>query len=479
MSYIEKATYDYIKKVLTDGIKILMSRKFVAFSALLLLVAVFNTVISLGKDTLAISDDQLIWFFIIQIAVSLSFVIFGIFGKKIRRWIFRIAWVFLLSIIFFALLAVINLSGTELENVRNSLVQGLPIVFMALWCIIIPLSTFSFVKSMFYSKFTGTILFLGKPEEDNNSLFAGPVIICTFIGLFLSYFFITSASDLGSGLGTFTFVAGAVVGILSIYTFFVALGKIFRNDVFSSTLSFYFIMTLPILLMLGWAVLTGSGKTISGWNYFILVFSLIFSSQKVVRRTDVTAVEEKYPETESLSKKELKKLEKEKTKDDPFFMSKIIRFIGSEGLVFILLGSLLGYHLLQLQLYTGVQDNLFNQLTGGTQRVSIVYQSLLLFVMAFIVLFVSLSYGLSSSVRRFFKPVHYKIGFLPPYEQLKETLDGLKTGEIDWKTFVAGSSFKLALGGVKAGAAGTAKAGEAMLSGVANLFRRGKKKDED
>jgi hypothetical protein len=419
--------------------------------------------------------DLLNWFFIAQIAVSLAFIIFGLFSKKIRSFISRILTVIILFVIFLLLLGIVKITP-GLEDLKKMLVQGLPIVFMLIWCIIVPLATFSFIKNLFYSRFTGTILFLGKPDDDRNSLFAGPIVICTFIGLIIGYILLTNAGSFSTGIMLFASAAGVLVIILAIYIFLVALGKISKNDVFSSVLSFYFIISFPILILLSWNVMMNS--EVSGVNYLILAFSLIYTSQGVFKRTDITAIEEKYPENESLTKKELKKLEKERNKDDPFFISKIIRFIGSEGLVFILLGSLLGYYLLRLQLSTDVEVDLLNQLTGGGQNVSIIYMSLQVFMIAFIIIFLSLSYLVSGRIRRYFKPVHYKIGFLPPYDQLKETLEGLKTGEIDWKTFVAGSGFKLAIGGVKAGATGTVKAGEAVLSGVTNLFRRDKKKND-
>ena len=77
--------------------------------------------------------------------------------------------------------------------------------------------------------------------------------------------------------------------------------------------------------------------------------------------------------------------------------------------------------------------------------------------------------------RTYFEPVHMKLGFLPPYDQLKETLEKLKTGEIDWKAFAAVNTLKLASAGIKAGAKGTVKTGASVISSFGRLLKR----DED
>jgi len=481
LSYIEKATYDYIKKVLTNGIQVLVSRKFIFFSFLFITVAIGNTVLAFIYSSPTPAEIvTLTWFFLAQIAASLSFVIFGIFGKHIRRWLFRVISVLSLFIIFFGLIGVIYITPS-LESLFDLLFQGLPVLFMGLWCIIIPIASFSFVKNMFYSRFTGTILFLGKPDEDRASLFSGLVVICSIVSFFIGYYLISYALSLTTetGLMSYLIVTGALLILLAVYIFFTALGKITSNDVFSSLLSFYLIMSLPIQIMLSITILSGATGTISEWNYLILGFSLIYSAQGVFRKSDTTDIEEKYPDEESLSRKDRKRLEKEKRRDDPFFMSKIIRFIGSEGFVFILLGSLLGYHLLQLQITSGFGNLIFNLVSGGNSKISIIYQSTVIMVIVFVTFFISFTYLISGRVRKYFKPVHYKLGFLPPYDQLKETLEGLKTGEIDWKTFVASNTLKLAAGGVKAGATGTVKTGAAVLSSFAGLLRKGEKKKDN
>ncbi|MHA1449786.1 MAG: hypothetical protein ACTSP4_10240, partial [Candidatus Hodarchaeales archaeon] len=181
MSYLEKGLYDYIKKVLTDGVKILLSRKFIFFSLLFLTVSLGTSILSYlyyaGSTDIVITDDMLSLIFSVQIAVGLSFIIFGIFSKKIKKFSLRILSVLIIFGLTLLVFVVIN-TVAALQELEALLVQGLPIIFMLLWCIIIPIASFSFIKNMFYSKFTGTILFLGKPEEDRNSLFVGPVIIC-------------------------------------------------------------------------------------------------------------------------------------------------------------------------------------------------------------------------------------------------------------------------------------------------------------
>ncbi|MHA1449421.1 MAG: hypothetical protein ACTSP4_08380, partial [Candidatus Hodarchaeales archaeon] len=330
----------------------------------------------------------------------------------------------------------------------------------------------SFIKNMFYSKFTGTILFLGKPEEDRNSLFVGPVIICAFIGFIIGFLILSNDNQAVQNLASINGVVAIATMITSILVFLLSTGKLTKNYVFSSTLSFYFILSLPNLIMLYWGVLRGNARTISEWNYLILAFSLIYSAQGVFRKTDVMDLEEKYPDYATMSKKERKKLEKKLAKDDPYMISKIVRFIGSEGLVLILLGSFLGYHLLQLQLFTGFYDDMLTVMSGN-QHVSILYQGTQVIMTTLIIFLLSITYLLFNRTRTYFEPVHLTLGFLPPYEQLKETLEKLKTGEIDWKSFAAVNTLKLASAGIKAGAKGTVKTGASVIASFGRLLKKG------
>ena len=78
MSYLERGIYDYLYKTLTDGIKVLFSKRFIIFTFLLLI----SGVISIYVVYQDLESNVVRSFLVVQAAISISFIIAGFLAKQ-------------------------------------------------------------------------------------------------------------------------------------------------------------------------------------------------------------------------------------------------------------------------------------------------------------------------------------------------------------------------------------------------------------
>ena len=332
MSYIERAVYDYVIKIITDGVKVLFSKRFIIFTILLLTSATVSVFVVYND----VQYDLVEMFFLLMAAISISFIVAGLVARSFLSTLKRIS-VLIIVIIIIGIIGISSASSNlNIPVVVELLLQYYPLLCLLLWTVFMPLAGFGFARGMFYNKVTGSLLFLGKPENDKRALFYIP-------------FALLALASLGLGIGIFLIkdnsyikFAGIVGSISSIIIFLIVFGIIIRNDTLNSTLSVFFVSAaLPTMVML---LISNSAGVIGTFNYVLLVFSLIYTAQGQARRASKTA-----SMTEEEIRLETAKKKHEKTRDtDPFGITRILNFLSSEGIVLIFLGTLLGYTLLHI-----------------------------------------------------------------------------------------------------------------------------------
>jgi hypothetical protein len=167
----------------------------------------------------------------------------------------------------------------------------------------------------------------------------------------------------------------------------------------------------------------------------------------------------------------------ENRQDDPYFISKILRFIGSEGIVLIFLGTFLGYISLQLQVTRdldsnspGIINNLFSksfpELTAGQ-----VYQGISIVFIFIITVLVMITYIIGPGVRKYFTADLYRFAWLPTYDEAKAYFEKVQSGEIGMKD-VSADVIK------SVGGAALSSAKSAGASLFNRLLGRGKREEE-
>ena len=417
MSYVEKAFWDYLKSTLFGGVRILFSKRLVLFSIILFIISATTTGVvvlqSEVSDLFTIGDFNLVDIvFMIQISIAIGFIISGLFSKKLNL---LLRFILLLAIVIITLGVLLM----DIMDITGILVQYFPLMAFLSWSFLVPLAAFGFSKGMFNNKITGSVLFLGKPKTDHKSIFSGLTTLIAFLSLIwniiMTYIGFTSDPIRLSYL-----VLGIIGALVAILIILVVQGWIYNDDVFNTTLGFFFVMTLPNQIMIFLTSVSGSENIITSFDYIFVIFSLLYSAQNISRRVKMKGVV-------------VDPTKKEKVKEDPFRIGRFIGFVGGEGVVLVYLGLALGFHLIQLQVMSGLA-NVYEDLFGGL-KFSEAYHDITMVFMVIILLLVCAFYALQRG-SGYWEADIYRFDFLPPYEDLVDYMERIKKGEIS-KTDIA------------------------------------------
>ncbi|MHA2364860.1 MAG: hypothetical protein ACXAC7_12970 [Candidatus Hodarchaeales archaeon] len=424
MSYIERATYDYIIKILSEGIRVLFSKRFILFTLLLIISGLLSAFVTSPLTGIDFDKEAIEIVFLLQAATSISFIVAGIFAKRLLST-FKRFLLLIIVIITISLVGVLSSSSQmNIEPIRLFLLEYYPIFCLIAWTLFMPIAGFGFAKGMFYNKVTGSILFLGKPEDDHNAIFALVLALITLIGIGGGIFLVLERDN------TFIQFYGIITIILSILVFLSVFGKFFHNAALNSALGVFFIASaLPGMISI--TLSSSQDPGVGAFTYLLLIFSLIYTAQGQAKR----ASREAGMSEEEIRLTQAKEKFDEKIVSDPFGISRTLSFLGAEGIVFIFLGTFLGYNLLHLEYYNGFNDlflDLFSDVTVGQ-----LYQVISILFVVFMFIFIFVTYYLYPSARKYFKADLIRLSFLPNYDEMKAYITAVQRGEITKKDMTA------------------------------------------
>lgn len=186
--------------------------------------------------------------------------------------------------------------------------------------------------------------------------------------------------------------------------------------------------TIKIILFT-FQVASGGEETTSIWDMLFSLFIALYAIQNAAARGI------------SLGKKADNEEETEKTLEEKLLheergglTSKIAKLLSDRGIVLTILGIVLGYHTMQVQTILGREKNYFQEISIFKDADIVILGheinlmiSLIIYVISFI-LFIFIP-----SFRRYANPEINRISWLPPYEDLKEVIVNIKSGEVAWK----------------------------------------------
>ncbi|MHA2330240.1 MAG: hypothetical protein ACXACR_17105, partial [Candidatus Hodarchaeales archaeon] len=355
--------------------------------------------------------------FLLQISIAIGLIISGLFSKKLNLF-FRI--ILLLGLVVIVQVAYfIAKDNNSLNFLSTSIMQLFPLVTFLSWAFLVPLASFAFSKGMLSNKVTGSVLFLGKPKTEHQSIFSGVMTLIAFLSLLWNIIMAFTGFSENRLSYLVLGIVGALVALLIIM---VVQGWIFNDDVFNTTLGFFFVMTLPNQIMIFFTSVSGSENIITSFDFIFVIFSLLYSAQNISRRVKMKGV---VVDPTDKSKKEIK--------EDPFRIGRFIGFIGGEGVVLIYLGLALGFHLIQLQVMSGgatAWTALFSDLEFSEG-----YHDITMIFMVIILIVVCLIYTLQRG-KGYWEADIFRFDFLPPYDDLVNYMERIKKGEIS-KTDIA------------------------------------------
>ncbi len=427
MTYIESALGDFIKSILTRGIRTLLSKRFIPYTIFLLLVTITSTMTAFVRQLfpqIEVPSEFIKILLFLELSTALAFITVGILMGRARPSI-QIVGIISFMIIY---LSVFYMGLVPNSDRVSLIISGSLYIF---WVGIVTFSTFSLFRDLFANDIFGTILFLGEPEDHGKILFSLVGWILVFINFGLGYSIYKKATS-----GPLYYTAISIM-LLSFIAMLPLLGFQSKNDVFYTIITWFFMFATIKIALLAFKTMTQSQGETSFWETLFSLFMAIYavqgSASKGVNIGKKAAID---GDGKSL---EDELMENEKS----FFLTNmIIKFLTDKGVILIILGVLMGYHTTQVQTILG-QGNIFQDivLTSGADIVLLGYEVNIIITL---VIYVSslILFWIFPPFRRYANPEIRRIPWAPEYTDLKIMIAGIKEGDIEWK----GDAAKLAIG---------------------------------
>ncbi len=493
MSYVEKAFYQYIKTIFTSGLKVLFSKKYIFYTIAFILISVTSTVFYLIEKELATIDVGYILIGV-ELAVAVTYIVFGIFFSRypLKYWVgpaFVVAAGGSVLIYYLPIISNFDISPY---------IAG--ICYLA-WILVSVFLTFSLSRNFWGSKVLGSVMFLGKQADEGSILFSGVVFVLSLanaaMGGYLMYFGITSTP-----VDSFLIVTAcfAIITIILVNIIIFTLGK--KDDVFYTILAFFYIFASFTLWKLTIYTIRGQPPSDNVGSILVALFFIFYTVSnygKKIKKIEASALDQTQlqEEIEEETKKRKRRRKRKKVEivieeEERWSMLKIPRAIGPLGVLMSIMGLILGYHVTYLQLLSTKEKDIFEVLFANYEDSPVDYliglkDKFAVILILCMVIFFLLSYRYSQNFRNYASPTLYRFEFLPPFEELVERIDRIKSGEDSWKNYanmiikegvkigVKSTARKVFISPTKKVAGAIGGAYSKTKSGIGKVFRRRKK----
>lgn len=493
MSYVEKAFYKYVKNILTSGLRVLFSKKYIVYTVAFILISITTTVFYLiRKYTTNLIPEVVAEVLIsIELSMAITYIIFGLFFSKypFKYWV--------------PPAFIVTAGGAVMFFFLPQISPYVAAISYLCWIVVSVFLTFSLSRNFWGGKVLGSIMFLGKKADEGTIVFSGVVFFFTLINTamagYVTYdtirrFIISGYSS--ESLTSFVFmlvtIFFAIIAIIIVNIIIFALGK--TDDVFYTILAFFYVFSSFTLWKL--AIYTfryrDSTKIIPYDNIgsiivalFLILYSVSNYAKKVKRiekRLDIEVILE---EVKPKKRKAIEEFEVEKE----WGMLKIPGFMGPLGVLMTIMGLILGYHVTILQFIA--TEDFFTQTFFSLSDLVGLKDKFAIILIPLLIIYFLFTYRWSERFRNYASPELYRFEFLPPFEELEERLERIKRGEDSWKTYAnmvlkEGVKFGMKSAATKVFVSPTKKVAGAIggaytktKSGIGKIFRRKKKADEN
>lgn len=418
-TYIESALGDFIKSILTKGIRTLKSPRFFPYTSFLLLIVGITTVTAfldqLTGEVPQSTKDNLLF---LELAAAISFVWIGILLGRINIK-------FQISILIISTAGLFLFFKSDTLDDATKFTFDIAAIFYILWIGIVAFSTFSVVRDLIANETFGTILFLGKPEDDGKVMFSSLAWVLVFINIGLGYFVLQT-----EGISDGVYLSGVIIIILSVIALLPLLGIQTSNDGFWTILtSFYMFTTIKIVLFTFQVASGGGDESTSLWDILFSLFIALYAIQNAAARG--ISLGQKVDKDDDADTLEEELMQQERRG----LSSSLARLLSDRGIVLVILGVVLGYHTMQVQTILGGQENNFLQEISIFEGAGIVIlgHEVNLIISLGIYVISLIFFILIPPFRNYANPEINRITWLPPYEDLKEVVTNIKSGEVAWK----------------------------------------------
>lgn len=463
MSYVEKAFFHFLKQMLVGGFKALFGRRYVWYTAIALGSICVSTVYFGAREFgSGVKDTPFIYY--AELGIAFALVIGGVLFSRLEP-IMQIPLLIIVAGASAALFQVIEVVPIS---------SYFAILSLAIWLSVTVIASFTFSRNLLGSKAAGSIMFLGKPQDEGGIIFGGFLNIL-FIADLLSGIYLTIVAFLDDDS------IGIVVGLaIAVGSFVVIAATVLgspKDDVFFSILGFFYAMASFRILAYAYQVNAGKGAALSPPDLLIAAFFLLYGvsgyGKKIAKSEEAMRAQEEEKDKASGKAKKKKKKHSKKVEDDDedggvVWIESLKMRIGDRGGIMIILGLVMGYHVSQLEAFTAGTEVIEDVTTFGlfsrvraTSEISIILVALVLFV------FLAMYY-LSPTFKAYASPDILRFDFLPPFEVMLLLINRISSGEISAKSL----SGKFAWAAFKGGAKGLVSRGRSAKSGAAESSQK-------
>jgi len=395
------------------------------------------------KETLGQVVDILI---AIELSAAISYIIFGMFFSRyaLKYWIIP-------------LLITIGGGAVLIYSVPDISPFVAALCYIG-WIIVSVFLTFALSRNFFGNKVLGSVMFLGKSAEEGSILFSGVVFVLSLVNAACAGYLIYSAVvNPPIQISLIIVAITVIIAVVVINVVIFKLGK--KDDVFYTILAFFYVFSSFTLWKLTIYTYRGDAASDNVGSMLITLFFIFYTMSnygKKVKKIEKQVAEEFEESVIEGTSKKKKREEEEEEVLEKWSLLKIPFKLGPLGVLMSVMGLVLGYHVTYLQflseedLFSDVFSKIFidnkTELAGLKDKFALI-------LIAFLIIYFLLSYRWSEGFREYSSPILYRFEFLPPFEELVERIEKIRSGEESWKDYA-----KMALKeGIKIGAKSAAR----------------------
>ncbi|MHA1440009.1 MAG: hypothetical protein ACTSPD_20885 [Promethearchaeota archaeon] len=432
MSYLERTLAWFLKTRIFGGIKKLKQKEYLPFTLIIICVMSFNTIIAiLYQLNILISLEFLHVTLIMQLFLSFGIIISGFLIGRIKNEI--IYYLIPIILIFLSIFAFFYFDW----EYNQVFFQYTKLVYFLIWVAIASISLFV-LTLYFFTSFPKKIITLGMPKD--HIFFDYVIKILIYISISIYLYMIIQ----------FTF-GGILIGTLGILTNVIVLIYIKRAPEkvdkvpgiinFATAIGFFNIFMFYHLL-LSFSVTSSSISTLIIDIFFLMVV-ILYIVQSLTRKIVSSPVRNVPSEKSPV-----------KFQSRLYITDRLRKGLGEKGLVIIIMGLALGYHMVILDSFLISDMPLLTNLFQSDLTINAIYHRIYLFF-SFMLIFIAICiFSFSNrfnefmvdkyTIRQTFK---YIIGYFKqpdddspsPFEQTIQKLgkkigDNIKTWKEKWKS---------------------------------------------
>ncbi|MHA1727747.1 MAG: hypothetical protein ACTSWY_03335 [Promethearchaeota archaeon] len=377
MSYLERSLWWYIKNRIFGGLQKLKQRKYLPFAVITVIIMPTNTILLLLSNIGIINSPELVQnMLVLELFISFGFIVSGISGVgRLKR---NVTYFLSAGIIIAFFLAVFIIFDWSSEC---TFFQFIKLIFFITWVSISCFSYF-FMNLYFFTSLPKKFITWGAPK--NHILFGPFLKTIILVSLPIFGYIIYTYSQYNPDLGSLVMGVLGIIAAIIVLSLIVKIpkkvdslpensGKISGLMNFTTAIGFFYVFILYQLILSFTPSSQSIGTLIS--EIFLLLIGLLFVIQNITARISLTTeIPKKFENPIRFQSKLL-------------FTSRLKKLIGEPGLVLVVMGIVIGYHMVYLDSFSSPKIMILSYLTTPELKMSAVFHRIYV-IFSFIIILI-------------------------------------------------------------------------------------------